>query len=203
MFQKSGEARYPSLPDRCIYIMIAHQKGWARTPRNIFPSTFRRDIGRKFVIPLDCISFGIKIPSARHHPCGTIPFFQTSWRRTVSFLRTRGQCLYNLYDIPFMPGALSAWALWTKSRTSFSFISLSLDITIGSWGFGKSLRGGIGILFKSSECVILKWFSSSSFCTSSFSLFDFTKSFFFREHKDLSRMISGPDAFSFDFVPDF
>ena len=65
----------------------------------------------------------------------------------MSFLRTCGQFLYNLYDIPFKPGALPAQALWTKSRTSFSFIPLLSNITVGSWGFGKSLRGGIGIPF--------------------------------------------------------
>ena len=168
MFQTSGEARYPSLLDRCIYIMIAHQKGChttSKNSKNIFPSTFRRDIGRKVVIPLVCISFGIQIPSARHYSCGTIPFFQACWRSAVRFLRTRGQFLYNLYDIPFKPGALPARALWTKSRTSFSFILLSSNITVGSWGFGKSLRGGIGVPFKSSEYVILKWLSSSSFGT--------------------------------------
>ena len=150
---------------------------WARTPKNIFPSTFRRDIGQKFVIPLDCISFGIQIPSARHHSCGTIPFFQACWRRPVSFLRTNGQFLYNLYNIPFKPRALPARVLWMKSQTSFSFISLSSNISVGSWGFGKSLRGGIGIPFKSSEYVILKWFSSSSFGTSNLPLFDSTKCF--------------------------
>ena len=62
----------------------------ARTLKNIFPSTFRRDIGQKFVISFDCISFGIQISSARHNSCGTIPFFQTCWRRTVCFLRTHG-----------------------------------------------------------------------------------------------------------------
>ena len=106
-----------------------------RTPKNIFPSTFRRDIGRKFVIPFDYISFGIQIPLARHHSCGTIAFFQACWRRTVSFLRTRGQFLYNLYDIPFKPRALPARTLWTKSQTSFSFISryhqtLPLDLGV-------------------------------------------------------------------------
>ena len=147
---------------------------WARTPKNIFRSTLRRDTGRKFVIPLDCISFGIQIPSVRHHSYGTIPFFQTCWRKTVSFLRTHGQFWYNLYSIPFMPRELPAWALWMKSRTSFSFI-LSSDITVGSWAFGKSLRGSIGILFKSSEYVILKfllqyiklatlWFHKKFFC---------------------------------------
>ena len=125
-----------------------------------------------------CISFGIQIPSARHHSCGTIAFFQACWRRIVSFLRTRGQFLYNLYDIPFKPGALPTRALWMKSRTSFSFIPLSSNITVGSWDFGKSLSGSIGIPFKSSEYVIFKWFSSSSFDTSSLPLFDSTKSFF-------------------------
>ena len=62
----------------------------------------------------------------------------------MSFLRTRGQFLYNLYDIPFKPGALPARALWTKSRTSFGFIPLSSNITVGSWGFGKSLREVLG-----------------------------------------------------------
>ena len=96
-----------------------------------------------------------------------------------------------------MPGALPARTLLMKSRTSFSFIPLSSSITVESWGFGKSLRGGIGILFKSPECVILKWFSSSSFGTSSFPLFDSTEIFLW-EHKDFSRMISELDAFSFD-----
>ena len=181
MFQTSGKTSYPSLLDRCIYIMIAHQKGCHTTSKNskkYFPSPFRRDIGRKFVIPFDCISFGIQIPSARHHSCGTIAFFQACWRRRVSFLRTRGQFLYNLFDIPFNPGALPARAVWTKSRTSFSFIPLSSNITVGCWGFGKSHRGRIGIPFKSSEYVIFKWFSSSSFGTSSLPLFDSTKSFF-------------------------
>ena len=143
MFQTSREARYPSFLERCIYIMIAHQKGChmtSKNSKNIFPSTFWRDIGRKCVIHLDCIYFGIQIPSARHHSCGTIPFFQAFWRRTVSFLMTRGQFLYYLYDIPFKPGTLPARALRTKSRTSFSFIPLSSNITVWSWGFGKSLR---------------------------------------------------------------
>ena len=151
MFQISGEARYASLLDRCIQIMIAHQKGChtaSKNSKNIFPSTFRRDIGPKFMIPLGCISFGIQIPSVRYHSCGTIPYFQACWRRTVSFLRIRGQFLYNLYDISFMSGALPARVLWTKSRTSFSFIPLSSNTTVGSWDFGKSLKGGIGILFK-------------------------------------------------------
>ena len=177
----SGEARYPRLLDRCIFIMIAHQKGCPTVSKNsqkYFPSTFRRDIRRKFVIPLNCISFGIQIPSARHHSCGTIPIFQACWRRTASFLRTRGQFLYNLYYIPFKPGELTARASWTKSWTSFSFIPLLSNITLGSWGFGKSLRGGIGIPFKSFEYVFLKWFSSSSFGTLSLPLFDSTKSFF-------------------------
>ena len=165
MFQTSGKARYLSLLGRCSYIIIAHQKGChtaSKKSKNIFPSTFRRDIGQIFVIPLDCISLGIQIPSARHHSCYTVPFFQTYWRRTVSFLRTHGQLLYNLYDIPFMPRALPARALWTKSQTFFSFVLLSSNITVGSWGFGKSLRGGIGIPFKLSGYVILRWFSSSS-----------------------------------------
>ena len=138
------------LLDRCIYIMIAHQKVChmaSRNSKNIFPSTFRRDIGWKFVIPFDCISFGIQIPSARNHYCSTILFFQICWRRTVSFLRTYGQFLYNLYYISFMPGALPAWALWTKSLIYLSFIPLSLNITVESWGFDKSLRGGIDIPF--------------------------------------------------------
>ena len=115
----------------------------------------------------------------------------------MSFLRTWGQFLYNLYNIPFMTGALPARALWTKSPTSFSFIPLSSNITVGSRGFGKSHRGGIGIPFKSFEYVILKWFSSSSFGKSSFPLVDSTKSFL-RKDKDLSIMIFEPDAFSFD-----
>ena len=126
----------------------------------IFASRFRTDIGRKFVIPFDCISFGIQIPLARHHSCGITLFFQTCWRRTVSFLRTHGQFLYNLYDIPFMPGAQPARALWTKSWTSFSYMPLSSNITVGSWVFGKFLRRSIGIPFKSSEChpqVILEF----------------------------------------------
>ena len=149
----------------------------ARSPKNIFPSTFRRDIGRKFVIPFDCISFGIQILLTRHHFCGTISFFESCWKRTVSFLRIHGQFLYDLYDIPFMPGALPARALWTKFRTSLTFISLSLNITVGSWGFGKPLRQGIEIQFKSSEYVIHKWFSSSSFGTSTLPLFYSTQSF--------------------------
>ena len=130
---------------------------------------------KKFVIPFDCISFGIQIPSTRHHSCGTIPFFQICWRSMVSFLRTHGQFLYNLYNILFMPRALPVQALWTKSRTTLSFILLSLNIT---WGFGKSFRGGNWIPFKSSEYVILKWFLSSSFSTSSLPLFDSMKNFF-------------------------
>ena len=116
---------------------------WARTPKNIFPSMFRKDIGQKFVIPFDCISFDIQIPSTRHHSCGAIPFFQACWRRTVSFLRTHGQFLYNLYDIPFMPRALPAWALWMKSRTSFSFIPLSSNM-VGSWGLVNLLVEVLG-----------------------------------------------------------
>ena len=84
-----------------------------------------------------------------------------------------------LYDIPFMPRALPVQALWTISQTSFSFIPLSSNITVGSWGFGKSLRGGIRIPSISSKYVIFKWFSNSSFSTSSFPLFDSKKSFFF------------------------
>ena len=132
-----------------------------------------------------------KYQSARHHSCGTIAFFQACWRRTVSFLRTRGQFLYNVYDISFKPRALPARALWTKSRTSFSFIPLSSNITVGSWGFGKSLRGGIGIPFKSSEYIIFKWFSSSSFHSL------IPQKVFLRKRKDLNRMLSEPAAFSF------
>ena len=45
-------------------------------------------------------------------------------------------------------------------------------------GFGNSLKGCIGIPFKSSEYVILKWFSSSSFGTSCLPLFDSSNFFF-------------------------
>ena len=49
---------------------------------------------------------------------------------------TRGQFVNNLYDKPFMPGALLAWAFSTNSRTSFT---LRLDMskaTPGEAGFG-------------------------------------------------------------------
>ena len=180
MFQSSGEAMYPSLLDRCIYIMIAHQKGChtaTKNPPKYFPSTFRRDIGRRFVIPFDCISFVIQIPSARHHSCSTILFFQTCWRRTVSFMKTHGRFLYTLYDTHSCPGHYLRGPYGRNfvlpSVLSHYHQTLPLDLD----RFGKSLRGGIEIPFKSSEYVILKCFSSSSFSTSNLPLFDSIKSF--------------------------
>ena len=120
----------------------------------------------------------------------------------MSFLRTHGQFLYNLYDIPFMPGTLPAQALWMKSQTSFSFIPLSSNIAIGSWGFGKFLRVGIGMPFNHPSM------SSSSDSQipppvhqACYSLI--LRKVFLRKHKDLSRMISEPDTFPFDFFSDF
>ena len=73
---------------------------------------------------------------SKYHQPDTIPVIQYPSSKPaeggLSFLRTRGQFLYNLYYIPFMPGALPARALLTKSRTSFSFIPLSSNITVGS-----------------------------------------------------------------------
>ena len=148
--------------------------------KNIFtPQYLRGILGENLWYVLTAFSLVFK-----YHQPDTIamvhyPSSKPAEEKTVSLLKTQGQFLYNLYDIPLMPRALTAWALWTISRTSLHFIPLSLNTTVESWGFGKSLRGGMWIQFKSSEYVFIKWYSSSSFGTWRLPLFYSTKSLFF------------------------
>ena len=206
MFLTSREARYPSLLDWCIYIMIAHQKGCHTVSKNskkYFSTIFRRDIGRKFVIHLDCISFGIQIPSARHHSCGTIPFFQTCWRRTVNFLRTRGQFLYITCTISHScPGHYLRRPygrnLGLPSALSRYHQTLPLDLVVLvhllEEVFGYRLNH-LSMSFSSDSRVPPLVHQA---CHSLI-----PRKVFLRKHKDLRRMISEPDTFSFNVFFDF
>ena len=173
MFQTSGESRYPSLLDRCIYIMIALQKVCHTASKNskkYFPFWI---LGENLWYLLTA-------------------FFH--WRRIVE---KHGLFLYNLYDSQFMHGALPAPVLWRNLE--FASVlpryhwTLPLDLVV----LVSLLEEVIGISFKSSEYVILEWFSSFPFPLW------FHEKFFWRKHKDLSRTISKPDVFSFDVFSDF
>ena len=138
MFQTSGEDSFTSLLDRFIYIMISHLKVCHTASKN-----------SKIFSPQHKVGYGVNICETfwlhflwYPNTINQTPFLwentllPNSRRKTVSFLRAYGQFLFNMYDNLFMSWTLPMRALWTKSRTFFSFIPLSLNITVGSWGFG-------------------------------------------------------------------
>ena len=117
---------------RWIYSYIycpAETLSYPRTPKNIFPSIFNSEMGRKCLIPSAFIALGIQIPSSSLHSCGTMLCCHTLWRRVISILRIHKDFLYSLFGIPFILGALSAHALWTDSCTTLSLMLLLLNAT--------------------------------------------------------------------------
>ena len=153
MFQTSGKARYPSLLDRCIYIMIAYQKGChtaSKKSKNISPQYLGGILGENLwylliAFPLVSIYNQPDTILVEQYPSSK-PAEGGQW---VS-LAHMAVLKYNWYNIPLLP-----WAGLLDEISDLSFIPLSSNLTVGSWGFGKSLREGIGIPFKSSEYVIL------------------------------------------------
>ena len=119
----------------------------------------------------------------------------------MSFLWIQGQFLYNLYDIPFMPGALPAQALLAKSWTSVLsryHQTLLLDLVVLVNLLEEVLGYRLNHLSMSSS-------SNSRVPPSVHQAFYslVSRKVFLRKHKDLSRMISEPDAFSFDIFSGF
>jgi len=115
----------PGAPPFCtevsIYLLLSRKvvSLLANIPKNILPSTFRREMVRNCFMHDEFSSLGIKHSSAMSHSPGRRFTLHTAFNSFHSLLLSRSHCLYTLYGIPLGPGAEPALALLRKSLTSF------------------------------------------------------------------------------------
>ena len=141
---------------------------FARTEKNIFPSTLSNEIVLNWLTVLEFHFFGVNIPSTSFQEAGTSPFRQTTFKSLYNRLRSSAHILYTLYGKALGPGAEGVLAFLTTSFTSpndgsetSSCFSGAFTGSIRSQSPSASSRLG-------SEWVTWRYFSTSSCGVSSF-----------------------------------
>ena len=137
----------------------------AMTPKKIFPSTLSNEMGRNCSRCLEFFSFGIYIPFANPQSSAmnfSMCMTRKSYQRDA---KTLGHLLYNVYDIPLIPGVLLALTFRSKSFTSPGFIGELSNVSSGDCSLLSSPKSRIGVSANRSEYFLCRCASKVSFCT--------------------------------------
>ena len=169
IFPCSKQPAIPGTPPFCTEVLIySLMRRYlvnldAKTTKNIFPSTLRREIGRKWSMSFKFFSLGMYTPSAIIHWLLTWKFFHARFRVAWSQLRTLGHFLYKRKGIPFGSGVDIFLFLLTIRLISSRVGGFMLNLTLGMAGQTKLLLCSRGICQLESEYVSFKCFSRTFF----------------------------------------
>ena len=169
MFPCSKQPAIPGIPPFCTEVSIySFVRRYlvsldAKTAKNIFPSTLRKEIGRNWWISSEFCSFGMYTPSAIIPRSLIWQFFHANFRLACNHFRTLGHFLYSRKGIPFGPGVDLFLLLLTIRFISSRVGGFISNSTLGPAGKTRLLLFSRGICRLGSEYVSFWHFSRRFF----------------------------------------
>ena len=118
IFPCAKQPAIPGTPPFCtevsIYSLMRRYLVYldAKTTKNIFPSTLRREIGQKWPMYFEFFSLGMYTPSAIIHWLLTWKFFHAHFRLAWSQLRTLGHFFFTGKGIPLGSDVSKLYSLY-------------------------------------------------------------------------------------------